>query len=533
MTVKGSIKAVAEIWTAYYSGLRHLFHRSYTLRFPEQRLVVEKGYRGRHLLHLDRCTGCGICAWICPEKCITIVPRGERWYPQYFYGRCCFCHFCVTPDTLVTTNPSVKPIADVKPSDRVLTHNGLFRQVRKVYTRNYSGRLYSIRPLGTHTPLRVTADHPLLASTRIPMQNKKRLAKPPRRPQWKTPVELKVGDYLTIPIVKETRDIEAYEQTVVVGQPSTGMRISRTLKLPADPDLFRLIGYYLAEGYTVKRTVGFAFGEHEIEYIKDSSQLLARYFDHGPKTQTIKHSTHVLLHSVTARQFFGTFGRGAENKKLPDWVMYSPVEKQKELVKGAWRGDGYFHRPTRGNRSSFFEYVTTSKILAFQLQQLLFRLRIIGQISETRHRNRRPAYVLTVRGHFVQKMTELMGIMFEDPRTKSFSRFEMDDNFVYLPIRTITSVQVENQPVVNLSVEGDESYVAGNVTAHNCTDYCPEYALEETVEFDLAEYTRDRLVWSPERLARPPAGKNDKYVFSVETPRGASNIPRVGAKPEK
>jgi len=313
------------------------------------------------------------------------------------------------------------------------------------------------------------------------MQNKKRLAKPPRRPQWKTPVELKVGDYLTIPIVKETRDIEAYEQTVVVGQPSTGMRISRTLKLPADPDLFRLIGYYLAEGYTVKRTVGFAFGEHEIEYIKDSSQLLARYFDHGPKTQTIKHSTHVLLHSVTARQFFGTFGRGAENKKLPDWVMYSPVEKQKELVKGAWRGDGYFHRPTRGNRSSFFEYVTTSKILAFQLQQLLFRLRIIGQISETRHRNRRPAYVLTVRGHFVQKMTELMGIMFEDPRTKSFSRFEMDDNFVYLPIRTITSVQVENQPVVNLSVEGDESYVAGNVTAHNCTDYCPEYALDETV----------------------------------------------------
>ena len=87
--------------------------------------------------------------------------------------------------------------------------------------------------------------------------------------------------------------------------------------------------------------------------------------------------------------------------------------------------------------------------------------------------------------------------------------------------------------MVNLSVEGDESYVAGNVTAHNCTDYCPEYALEETVEFDLAEYTRDRLVWSPERLARPPAGKNDKYVFSVETPRGASNIPRVGAKPEK
>src|SRR5438132_5819970 len=89
MTVKGSIKAVAEIWTSYYSGLRHLFHRSYTLRFPEQRLVVEKGYRGRHLLHLDRCTGCGICAWICPEKCITIVPRGQRRSEERRVGKEC------------------------------------------------------------------------------------------------------------------------------------------------------------------------------------------------------------------------------------------------------------------------------------------------------------------------------------------------------------------------------------------------------------------------------------------------------------
>src|SRR5881397_270339 len=84
----GKAKAAVDISIAYLTGIRHLFHRPYTLRFPQQRYAVEKGYRGRHLLHLDRCTGCGICAWICPEKCITIVPRGQRWYPQYFYGRC-------------------------------------------------------------------------------------------------------------------------------------------------------------------------------------------------------------------------------------------------------------------------------------------------------------------------------------------------------------------------------------------------------------------------------------------------------------
>ena len=114
----------------------------------------------------------------------------------------------------------------------------------------------------------------------------------------------------------------------------------------------------------------------------------------------------------------------------------------------------------------------------------------------------------------------------KDNREKTFSHFEIDGDYVYAPIRSISSANVENQPVVNLSIEGDESYVAGNVTAHNCTDYCPEFALEETVEYDIAEYTRDRLVWSPERLAKPPVKKDDKYVFSVDGLRGASQVPK-------
>src|SRR5437870_10610029 len=138
------------------------------------------------------------------------------------------------------------------------------------------------------------------------------------------------------------------------------------------------------------------------------------------------------------------------------------------------------------------------------------------------------AYIISVRVHFVRAMAALMGLKIKDTRTKSFSRFEMDDNYVYAPIQKIAASDVSDQPVVNLSVEGDESYVAGNVTAHNCTDYCPEFALEETVEYDIAEYTRELLVWSPERLAKPPVKKEDKYVFSVDGPRGASQVVEKG-----
>ena len=523
--IVGKVRDAANSLLAYTTGLRHLFHKPYTLKFPEQRYAVQKGFRGRHLLHLDRCTGCGICAWICPEKCITIVQRGDRWFPEYFYGRCCFCHFCVTPDTLVTTNPSVTPISNVQVGDRVLTHTGQYRSVRQVLTRKYSGRLYSIKPLGAPHPLKVTADHPLLVAPR-PLVKKGRLQKKPGHLVWKTPTQLKQGDYLTMPIAKEIRDINFYEQDVTVGQPSTGKRLVRKLKLKAEPGLFRLIGYYLAEGHAIRRTVGLTFGGHENEYICDAAHLLENFFNTESKRSNVHNSTQVLLHSVVALQFFEGFGRGSENKKLPDWVMFAPLEKQRELVKGAWRGDGYFHQPTKGNRATYFEYVTVSRTLAFQLQQILFRLGILGQVSFTQHKNRRPAYVVTVRGHFVGAMAALMGLKFKDTRTKSFSRFEMDDNYVYAPIQKIAASDVIDQPVVNLSVDGNESYVAGNVTAHNCTDYCPEFALEETVEYDIAEYTRDRLVWSPERLAKAPVKKDDKYVFSVEGVRGASQVQR-------
>jgi NADH-quinone oxidoreductase subunit I len=89
--------------TAFLEGVKHVFKKTFTFKHPHQRHDLPDGYRGRHLLYLDRCIGCAICAWICPEKTITMVkledgrtyPKNlEQRFPQYWYARCCFCHFC-------------------------------------------------------------------------------------------------------------------------------------------------------------------------------------------------------------------------------------------------------------------------------------------------------------------------------------------------------------------------------------------------------------------------------------------------------
>lgn len=72
------------------SGLRHVFFRPITLKYPFQgptsipdsnyrfnpkERVAYPGYKGRHILHLDRCTGCGTCDLTCQNiaEAITMV----------------------------------------------------------------------------------------------------------------------------------------------------------------------------------------------------------------------------------------------------------------------------------------------------------------------------------------------------------------------------------------------------------------------------------------------------------------------------
>lgn len=105
--------------------LKHLFRRPATLMYPYETLkkphsknyypetkriarVYEDGifgvpgiwgnYRGIIGLDVDACISCGICARICPDKCITYVEFPGRdknkKVPQVDFGLCMFCGLC-------------------------------------------------------------------------------------------------------------------------------------------------------------------------------------------------------------------------------------------------------------------------------------------------------------------------------------------------------------------------------------------------------------------------------------------------------
>src|ERR1700757_724655 len=92
--------------------LSHLFKKSATLQYPEQKRIMAPVYRGQHVLKRDengaeRCTSCGMCAVACPAEAITMesaerkkgeehLYREEKYASKYEINmlRCIFCGLC-------------------------------------------------------------------------------------------------------------------------------------------------------------------------------------------------------------------------------------------------------------------------------------------------------------------------------------------------------------------------------------------------------------------------------------------------------
>ena len=88
-----------------FAALKYLFAKPQTLIYPFESLEISERYRGFHRNDIEKCTGCGNCADICPCQAITMVEvpgieakpkegdKGQR--PQFNYGRCTYCGLCV------------------------------------------------------------------------------------------------------------------------------------------------------------------------------------------------------------------------------------------------------------------------------------------------------------------------------------------------------------------------------------------------------------------------------------------------------
>lgn len=132
------------------------------------------------------------------------------------------------------------------------------------------------------------------------------------------------------------------------------------------PELMRLFGYYLAEGYS-RKELDFCFNRKEVEYIEDVKYLMRKIFnlDLSRERQITSNAVNIIYYSKPVAEFFAYhLGKGAHNKHLPHFLFEAPKEYFVEFLRGYAAGDGYLDKRGR------LEITSVSKRLIQELNWL-------------------------------------------------------------------------------------------------------------------------------------------------------------------
>ena len=522
---------------ATWSGIRHAFRPRMTLKYPEQKLDLEgpgykydprkgvglPGFKGRHILYLDKCTGCQLCAIACDGVAVAIEmqvvqknkPQNKKdLWPAVDYGR------CLPPWTPILTIDGPKPISEVKLGDQVLTHLGRFRRVTQVFNRKYSGKTYTFSTLGNTENLTVTEEHPVLVYDS-------------GETKWVTPDKIRYRTYLTRPVIKDTTEVPNltfnYDQYHPAGR--GGYFTVSEVRLLFTPELARLVGFYLAEGSADRYRVTFDINKKEQHILEEIRAAAWKAFQEDVSVKPDKRSEGLKLaiDSVRVASFFQQFGTSCDRKALPNWFLTLPTTLQAPLVAAAFNGDGHYsnHR-YEYMHSNYFTLRTTSKRLATQILHVLPRLGIVASMSHQDQKDRKRCYSVTVHTPYVEKMGILCGVESLNNGSHSHSYIKMAADMVISPITRVHVEHVQDFEVMNLEVEEDHSYIAANQIVHNCVfcalcvDACPFDALFMTNDYELSAYDKATLKLTPDMLAIPPKTEGQTFKVKIDAERGVA-----------
>jgi activator of 2-hydroxyglutaryl-CoA dehydratase len=417
---------------------------------------------------------------------------------------------CLSSNSKITTNPnySSRPIKEVKIGQHVLTHQGDFQKIDQVFERHYKGEMIDIE-VSNLKKLEITPEHPILGLKRKDIKcyqdNVRKnivICKPPEErtckkrcvkhknfswePKFIPAQEFRKGDFVATPLPSKIDNSTFIDYSVIKTEPKASKPFKKIDKFMFKPDLFRFLGYYLAEGSIIynqacgnkeirhPRGISFVFNINEKNYVKDIKNIISHNFkDINVKVrQNSEHrSATVSIYSKSLADYVKYLcGSCADKKQISRELLKLEPSLQKEILKGFFRGDGRLRkRPknTLGKNKIGNRYVssTVSEVLAHQLYWILLRNKIKCTLRRSFKKTTGGKYVyfISVHGRDINKLEDGSLINPKKQSSKSF----IYSNFFFEPIRKISKYKF-NGNIYNFKVAKDDSYVVNNIAVHNC-----------------------------------------------------------------
>jgi len=384
---------------------------------------------------------------------------------------------CVTPETYIHTLHGYKQITDVKVGDLVLTHRGRYRRVLAVSERPHTGEIHRISVLGMGS-IRITSEHPVMVTPDMVTRRGTVRTANAEPKQWVDAKDVRRGHFTFYPHESERLSI-VRQGTFLFDSPSAASRFpsgrrGHCMPINIDRSLCRLLGYYIAEGYSGHNNVSFTFNKNESEYISDVRDLGKSLFGATAYERERKNDGYeiVFSHKKMSALMAEMGGRYAEGKELHRTIMNLPANLQRSVIIGAVRGDGSLTK--RGN----FVYGTVSKKLAGQMKFLLYRQGIPARVQPGIPPGRQSILfgrTITLKHqaygvrpqHSVDSVALCQDIYPEScTKVKNQPPTRVMDDGIYGYVRDVET-QDYNGMVWNLEVEEDNTYVTEIGVVHN------------------------------------------------------------------
>ncbi|MEM3622770.1 MAG: LAGLIDADG family homing endonuclease [Candidatus Bathyarchaeia archaeon] len=464
---------------------------------------------------------------------------------------------CITPETLVL-GCTAKPISECQLGENVLTHIGKFGKISALHTRPYNGVIYRIKPRYTNICSLLTPSHEVLIvdKKKVNCVNENDEVLP--MAEWIPAHQVDPNShFLIIPRFTQSHDVEyvdmrpylwtkkkypkeTVEKALALSQeglnefqiakklnvprptvewwiryspkeatPHTHRKVPNVLKL--DADLMRLIGYYLAEGSVSWNGLHFAFHCNEHEYHEDVSKIIRKISFHHTKIFRGKQDlgVDIVVYSLPLANFMKQFGTKSKEKHLPEWVLKLPIEKQAELIKGFWRGDG-------SKSKNRFRMSTSSQTLAFQLSLILHRMGIVHGLYKRIRQGRGVDFEIEINSS--KKFAEIIGE--KSFHNKKLRHAQVAKDSIILGFQK--NAELYRGIVCNIEVNPAPSYSLVNICVHNCPGsrrgYVPkQITLANNIFFSMKKFRKEkiRLVGSTHNFTDLHKPVRDSFNFYI------------------
>lgn len=474
---------------------------------------------------------------------------------------------CFVAGTKVITDTGAKNIEDIVPGDMVKTGQGTFKPVLRTMSRQYSGKLVSVKAQGLPDYVTMTADHPIF---KVPKKQWNYLYQKyshkghdyqgflnqvgllgDNKTFFKAQT-LQKADYVMVPVTTFDKDLKDIQH-------NTAEARSKDFNVDQSSLQFAYcLGLWLAQGCVgtkkkkkknkvVLRSVIYTLHNtkdvESIKYLQHFAQT-GGFHVRLAKTTSSQFTVNVQICSnKLANRFVQLVGRGAKKKKLHPALYKMPVEWRKAFLCGYIDGDGSL---LKGKELGGVHISTASLSLAYDVQDMLIGLGIKACLVHGHNKKQNGCfgkqttdiYAIRIASSLTQellKYTKRIPCIEYTKQAKNQSKNTLANNKLFTRVQKV-AVTETTQPILvyNIEVAQEHTYCVPFVV-HNCDawnqgpyDFHPPLAKEASYVCHIGEglrkyhktYLDGAHVYQQHKTDEEPSGIVKAAVYNQNMHRG-------------